>query len=81
MQEVCINFFKSFPGSKLNECHGCHCKFIIPKSAVTIASLFSKIQENMNLWHIEEYSVSQSSLEEVFLSMAKNQKEEVSDQN
>lgn len=76
--ESAISWIKSvIPGSEAEEWHGSHCKLKIPKEAMSLSKLFAILEENKHQQFIEEYGVSQASLEQVFVSLAKNQKEEV----
>ena len=43
----------------------------------TIAQLFQLIEENKQALNLETYSLSQTSLEQIFLSFAKDQKNEI----
>ncbi len=43
----------------------------------SIATLFSLIESNKEIYGIETYSLSQTTLEQVFLSFAKEQKAEI----
>ena len=50
-------------------------------SNYSIAEIFQIIEANKEILSLETYSLSQTSLEQVFLSFAKNQSENVSDNN
>ncbi|KAL5250662.1 hypothetical protein ACHWQZ_G016406 [Mnemiopsis leidyi] len=66
-----------FPEAKLEEEHQGLLQYIIPKAYnVTWASIFSLIERHKTAIGIEDYSVSQTTLEQVFLSFAKSQRGE-----
>lgn len=47
----------SVPGSILDEWHGSHFKFKIPRASLTLSSLFSLLESNKSTYHIEEYGI------------------------
>eukprot|EP01097_Dermamoeba_algensis_P004568 TRINITY_DN2963_c0_g3_i1.p1 TRINITY_DN2963_c0_g3~~TRINITY_DN2963_c0_g3_i1.p1 ORF type:complete len:380 (-),score=107.24 TRINITY_DN2963_c0_g3_i1:172-1311(-) len=71
-----IRFIQSFcPAAKVSEnCNGM-VKFSIPQSAARLSDLFGRLEEAKENLNMEEYSVSQTTLEEVFLNFAKKQEE------
>lgn len=79
MESVCRWIESMFAGSTLDEWHGSHCKFKIPRLAMSLALIFATIEDNKHEQHIVEYGVSQSSLEQIFVSIAKHQHEETAE--
>ncbi|CAH1795731.1 unnamed protein product [Owenia fusiformis] len=66
-----------FPTSERMECFGERITYKLPQSDVTsLATAFSALEQGKMQFNIEEYSFSQSTLEQVFLEFAKRQKEE-----
>eukprot|EP01090_Pellita_catalonica_P003861 TRINITY_DN13553_c0_g1_i1.p1 TRINITY_DN13553_c0_g1~~TRINITY_DN13553_c0_g1_i1.p1 ORF type:complete len:131 (+),score=18.01 TRINITY_DN13553_c0_g1_i1:22-393(+) len=60
-----------FVGSKLIEEHGLNYHYEVPQDEVTLSQLFGQIQDNKLDLQIEDYSVSQPTLEQIFLSQTK----------
>lgn len=50
--------------------------YFIPKTDLKWSTMFRLMEEAKDMFNIEDYSISQTSLEQVFLSFAKLQKEE-----
>lgn len=79
-----LSFFNSnFPAASMFENHGDDIKFKLPKmnpvdnSVVTIGNVFRKIEENKHEFGERfEYSVSETTLEQIFIYFAKQQEEE-----
>jgi len=66
-----------FPEAKLEEEHQGLLQYIIPKAYnVTWAGIFALLERHKHQIGIQDYSVSQTSLEQVFLSFAKAQRGE-----
>jgi len=80
LSRVVENFQKfvaaNFPGSKLLEAHSNRLKFRVPSNVMSLGSLFTTIEKYRDKLHIEEYSVSQTTLEQIFVHFAKQQDEE-----
>jgi ABC-type multidrug transport system ATPase subunit len=73
---------KLFPNSKLLERHDGVMKFqLLPADGVSqnLADVFELIEKSKEQLHIGEYSVSQTSLEQIFINFAKQQDEEKTD--
>lgn len=67
---------KTFPGSELSERHGNRLWFKVPQLGVRLGHMFSVIELNKAALHVEEYALSQTSLEQIFNSFAAQQEEE-----
>jgi hypothetical protein len=65
-----------FPGSYLIEYHSNRLKFRLPKDLMPLGAIFTMIEANRATLHVEEYSVSETTLEQIFLHFAKQQDEE-----
>ncbi|OAE27724.1 hypothetical protein AXG93_4193s1240 [Marchantia polymorpha subsp. ruderalis] len=71
MQRLHEFITRSFPGSKLDEQHNTRVKYCIPLEGVSLSKVFGVIEAEKDLVGLEDYSVSQSSLEQIFISFAK----------
>ncbi|KAG8130416.1 hypothetical protein E2320_017030 [Naja naja] len=71
------NFFKlAFPGSVLKEKHRNMLQYQLPSSPSSLARIFSILSQNKKRLHIEDYSVSQTTLDQVFVNFAKDQSDD-----
>lgn len=61
---------------RLIERHEGAMKFQIPPTALSLADIFEIIEKNKQLLQINDYSVSQTTLEQIFIHFAKQQDEE-----
>jgi ABC-type multidrug transport system ATPase subunit len=61
---------RNFSGAKLAECHGGRIKFRLPKSTLSLAQIFREMETVKSQMGIEDYSINQTSLEQIFLSIA-----------
>ena len=59
---------KQYPQSKLEQAHGGRLKYHLPQHGVTLSSVFSSMEANKKQLHITDYSISQSSLETIFIN-------------
>ena len=66
-----------FPNSRLEEEHLTRVKYSIPVNDFTLSQVFSTLEKEKERLGFEDYSVSQSTLEQVFLSLANGQPEEI----
>lgn len=62
-----------FPGSELKDSHTCMVHYQVPTEGVSWANIFGTMERAKKVYDIEDYSVSQTSLEQVFLSFARAQ--------
>lgn len=65
-----------FPNSRLEEEHLTRVKYSIPVKDFTLSQVFGTLENEKDRLGLEDYSVSQSTLEQVFLSLANGQPEE-----
>ncbi|KAK2865907.1 hypothetical protein Q7C36_001963 [Tachysurus vachellii] len=64
------------PGSTLKEKHRNMLQYQLPSSLSSLARIFSILYKNKDQLHIEDYSVSQTTLDQVFVNFAKDQSDE-----
>ncbi|MGH0142230.1 UNVERIFIED_CONTAM: hypothetical protein FKN15_019870 [Acipenser sinensis] len=64
------------PGSMLKEKHRNMLQYQLPSSLSSLARLFSILSKNKSQLRIEDYSVSQTTLDQVFVNFAKDQSDE-----
>uniref|UniRef100_A0A8B9LW20 P-type phospholipid transporter n=1 Tax=Astyanax mexicanus TaxID=7994 RepID=A0A8B9LW20_ASTMX len=64
------------PGSTLKEKHRNMLQYQLPSSLSSLARIFSILAKNKDELHIEDYSVSQTTLDQVFVNFAKDQSDE-----
>lgn len=60
----------------VTECHETWYKLKIPQDALGLAKIFRTIENHREALQLQDYSVSQTTLEQIFLHSARNQKEE-----
>ncbi|KAF1431869.1 ATP-binding cassette sub-family A member 1, partial [Spheniscus magellanicus] len=65
-----------FPGIVLKEQHGGLLQYQLPSRASSLASIFSVLAAHRGPCHIEDYSVSQTTLDQVFVHFAREQSDE-----
>jgi len=72
--------FNQFPGSSVMEIHADYIKYRVPKvnpnGRLTFANMFRIMEANKDQFAIKEYSVSEATLEQIFLAFAKLQRPE-----
>lgn len=65
----------TFPLANLIEHHGSYLRYEIPQDQViSLSSLFSKMESQKSKLHIQEYSISQPTLEQIFNQFASSQR-------
>ncbi|XP_067103215.1 phospholipid-transporting ATPase ABCA1b [Osmerus mordax] len=64
------------PGSILKEKHRNMLQYQLPSSLTSLAHIFSILAKNKGLLSIEDYSVSQTTLDQVFVNFAKDQSDD-----
>ncbi|XP_025920538.1 ATP-binding cassette sub-family A member 7 [Apteryx rowi] len=67
---------RSFPGVALKERHGGLLQYQLPSRACSLASIFGVLAAQRGSCHIEDYSVSQTTLDQVFVHFAREQSDE-----
>ncbi|XP_063003331.1 phospholipid-transporting ATPase ABCA7 [Elgaria multicarinata webbii] len=66
----------SFPSIVLKEKHHGTLQYQLPSCNVSLAKIFSILSAHRSNYHIEDYSVSQTTLDQVFVHFAKDQSNE-----
>ncbi|XP_064607351.1 phospholipid-transporting ATPase ABCA1-like [Liolophura sinensis] len=79
MQPVRRFIQTSFPGAVLKEKHHNMLQYQLGISETSLSSVFSCMEEARKELNIEDYSVSQTTLDQVFINFAKKQCEDVED--
>ncbi|KAF4105040.1 phospholipid-transporting ATPase ABCA1b [Onychostoma macrolepis] len=75
-----MKFIESeLPGSNLKEKHRNMLQYQLPSSLTSLAHIFSILAKNKEFLRIEDYSVSQTTLDQVFFNFAKDQSDDHSD--
>ncbi|XP_075450764.1 phospholipid-transporting ATPase ABCA1 isoform X2 [Ascaphus truei] len=69
-------FSHAFPGSVLKEKHRGMLQYQLRSSQSSLARIFSILSKNKKRLQIEDYSVSQTTLDQVFVNFAKDQSDE-----
>ncbi|XP_028998112.1 phospholipid-transporting ATPase ABCA1-like [Betta splendens] len=64
---------RSFPGSVLKEKHHNTLQYQLPHAPGALAAIFSQFTEHRQQLQVEDYSVSQTTLDQVFVNFAKDQ--------
>ncbi|KAG1962342.1 phospholipid-transporting ATPase ABCA1b [Pimephales promelas] len=67
------------PGSTLKEKHRNMLQYQLPSSLTSLSHIFSILAKNKEFLRIEDYSVSQTTLDQVFVNFAKDQSDDHSD--
>ncbi|XP_018615172.1 ATP-binding cassette sub-family A member 1-like [Scleropages formosus] len=65
-----------FPGSTLKEQHRNMLQYQLPSSLIPLSRIFSILAKHKERLRIEDYSVSQTTLDQVFVNFAKDQSDE-----
>ncbi|XP_063074491.1 phospholipid-transporting ATPase ABCA1a isoform X2 [Engraulis encrasicolus] len=67
---------RELPGSTLKEKHRNMLQYQLPSSHTSLARIFSLLSNHKELLRIEDYSVTQTTLDQVFVNFAKDQSDE-----
>lgn len=65
---------KTFEGASLRDLHQGYIHYQIKDKNLTWAKLFGTLERAKGPYHIEDYSVSQTTLEQVFINFARSQR-------
>uniref|UniRef100_A0A671RZJ2 P-type phospholipid transporter n=1 Tax=Sinocyclocheilus anshuiensis TaxID=1608454 RepID=A0A671RZJ2_9TELE len=76
LQPVMEFIERELPGSTLKEKHRNMLQYQLPSSLTSLARIFNILSKNKEQLHIEDYSVSQTTLDQVFVNFAKDQSDE-----
>ncbi|XP_016422506.1 ATP-binding cassette sub-family A member 1-like isoform X1 [Sinocyclocheilus rhinocerous] len=75
-----MKFIESeLPGSTLKEKHRNMLQYQLPSSLTSLAHIFSILAKNKEFLRIEDYTVSQTTLDQVFVNFAKDQSDDHSE--
>ena len=75
VSELCHFIESRFPGSLLKDFHHGQVHYHVPRSPeVTLAELFGSLEEVRDRLGVEDYSVSQTTLEQIFVNFARSQR-------
>ncbi|XP_061217997.1 phospholipid-transporting ATPase ABCA7 [Neopsephotus bourkii] len=72
---------RRFPGMVLKERHGGLLQFHLPSRSASLASIFSVLAAHRGPCRIQDYSVSQTTLDQVFVHFAREQSDEDPDKD
>ncbi|KAK6165163.1 hypothetical protein SNE40_023607 [Patella caerulea] len=64
---------QQFPGSVLKDVHQCLLHYHVTDTSLTWADVFGTMERAKDTYHIEDYSVSQTTLDQVFINFARTQ--------
>nr|QNH67855.1 ATP-binding cassette transporter subfamily A member 1-like protein X1 [Brachionus rotundiformis] len=71
------NFMRTkFPSSKIQESHRNLYEYVLPFNDTKLSAIFGKIELNRENLNVKDYSVSQTTLDQVFINFAKLQNED-----
>jgi len=65
-----------FAGAVLEEFHGGRLRYQIPKMKTSLSHIFGRVEENRQRLGIKDYSIAQSTLEQVFIAIARAQRDD-----
>jgi len=72
---LCQHVERTFPGSLLKDVHHGLVHYHVPHSpSVSLAALFATMEDVSEQFAVEDYSVSQTTLEQVFINFARGQR-------
>uniref|UniRef100_A0AAV2MPG3 ATP-binding cassette sub-family A member 2 n=1 Tax=Knipowitschia caucasica TaxID=637954 RepID=A0AAV2MPG3_KNICA len=80
VKEVVRFFNRNFPEALLKERHHTKVQFQLKSERLSLAQVFSKMQRVVDLLGIQDYSVSQTTLDNVFVNFAKQQSDNLDNQ-
>ena len=76
MRPVCAFFNQHFTGAQLVERQGGKLRFRLPVAVMPVSDAFELMQNNKDRLGVQEYSLSQTTLEQIFNQFAAQQEEE-----
>ncbi|KAM4661795.1 ATP-binding cassette sub-family A member 2 [Discoglossus pictus] len=80
VKEVVRFFNRNFPEAVLKERHHTKVQYQLKSEQVSLAQVFSKMEQVVDVLGIEDYSVSQTTLDNVFVNFAKKQSDNLEQQ-
>lgn len=80
VKEVVRFFNRNFPEAVLKERHHTKVQYQLKSARLSLAQVFSKMEQVVEVLGIEDYSVSQTTLDNVFVNFAKKQSDNLEQQ-
>ncbi|XP_030646875.1 ATP-binding cassette sub-family A member 2 [Chanos chanos] len=80
VKEVVRFFNRNFPEAVLKERHHTKIQYQLKSEHISLAQVFSKMEQVVEVLSIEDYSVSQTTLDNVFVNFAKKQSDNLEQQ-
>ncbi|NWI66191.1 ABCA2 protein, partial [Todus mexicanus] len=80
IKEVVRFFNRNFPDAILKERHHTKAQYQLKSDQISLAQVFSKMEQVVDVLGIEDYSVSQTTLDNVFVNFAKKQSDNLEQQ-
>ncbi|XP_075902997.1 ATP-binding cassette sub-family A member 2 [Nelusetta ayraudi] len=80
VKEVVRFFNRNFPEAVLKERHHTKVQYQLKSERISLAQVFSKMEQVVEVLGIEDYSVSQTTLDNVFINFAKKQSDNLEQQ-
>lgn len=80
VKEVARFFSRNFPEAVLKERHHTKVQYQLKSEHISLAQVFSKMEQVVEVLGIEDYSVSQTTLDNVFVNFAKKQSDNLEQQ-
>ncbi|XP_063172407.1 LOW QUALITY PROTEIN: ATP-binding cassette sub-family A member 2 [Candoia aspera] len=80
VKEVAQFFSRNFPEAVLKERHHTKVQYQLKSEHISLAQVFSKMEQVVAILGIEDYSVSQTTLDNVFVNFAKKQSDNLEQQ-
>uniref|UniRef100_A0A8C4WL01 ATP-binding cassette sub-family A member 2 n=1 Tax=Gopherus evgoodei TaxID=1825980 RepID=A0A8C4WL01_9SAUR len=80
VKEVVRFFNRNFPEAILKERHHTKVQYQLKSEQISLAQVFSKMEQVVDVLGIEDYSVSQTTLDNVFVNFAKKQSDNLEQQ-
>uniref|UniRef100_A0A3P9CRJ2 ATP binding cassette subfamily A member 2 n=1 Tax=Maylandia zebra TaxID=106582 RepID=A0A3P9CRJ2_9CICH len=81
VKEVVRFFNRNFPEALLKERHHTKVQYQLKSERMSLAQVFSKMEQVVEVLGIEDYSVSQTTLDNVFVNFAKKQSDNLEQQD
>uniref|UniRef100_A0A4W4H9Z9 ATP-binding cassette sub-family A member 2 n=1 Tax=Electrophorus electricus TaxID=8005 RepID=A0A4W4H9Z9_ELEEL len=81
VKEVIRFFSRNFPEAVLKERHHTKIQYQLKSERISLAQVFSKMEQVVEVLSIEDYSVSQTTLDNVFVNFAKKQSDNLEQQD
>jgi energy-coupling factor transporter ATP-binding protein EcfA2 len=76
-KQLFFDFMRTqFPFSTIQESHKNLFEYILPFESTKLSDIFGKLEKNRDQLKIKDYSVSQTTLDQIFVNFAKNQNDQ-----